>query len=55
MTDLSTNFFGNQLFSMGKFNVFPKSNYPFFKYYLADEYQNFYVHETLPSMPMITP
>lgn len=38
MVDLSTNFYGNQLFGMGKFNVFVKSNYPFFKYYLADDY-----------------
>jgi hypothetical protein len=40
---------------MGKFNVFVKSNYPFFKYYLADDYQNVYIHESLPSLPLITP
>ena len=50
MVDLSQNYYKNQLFGMGKFNVFPRSNFIFMKYYLMDDFQNVYMHENLPAV-----
>lgn len=55
MSDLSQNYYkGNQQFVMGKFNVFPKMNYLYLKYYLADDFGNVYMHDDLPSVEALT-
>ena len=38
---------------MGKFNVFPKIDYIYFKLYLKDEFSNVYIHEDLTTVETI--
>lgn len=40
---------------MGKFNVFPKTQYIYFKVFLKDEEENVYIHEEVPSFEAIFP
>jgi len=40
---------------MGKFNMFPRSNYIYMKVYLKDEYENVYMHEDLTMVETIWP
>ncbi len=55
MTDLSQNFPHNQHFGLGKFNVFPKTHFIYFKYFFKDDYENLYIHEDLPSLETVWP